>query len=360
MNTLYYGDNLFVLRRYIPDESVDLIYLDPPFNSNRSYNVLFKDESNRDSVAQITAFEDTWHWDRTAQATYQELVTNAPSAQISTVVASLRQVLGANQMMAYLVMMAARLIELHRVLKPTGSLYLHCDHVASAYLQMLLSAIFGAQNFRNIIIWKRSFTHNDARKRFANVSDHILFYTKSDEYIFQPQYVPHSEGMIADWYEYLELPDGSVRRLTKAEREGAELPSGARCFSVSDMSSPKPRKNLMYEYKGYPPPEKGWRYSKERMEQLDAEGRLLFPTNPQGRIRLKRYLDEQEGAVIGNVWTDIRHLQAKSRESLGYPTQKPIALLERIIRASSRPGDVVLDPFCGCGTAIAAAQKLGR
>ncbi|MDW8298356.1 MAG: DNA methyltransferase [Anaerolineae bacterium] len=360
MNQLYYGDNLTILRQHIPDESVDLIYLDPPFNSNRDYNILFKDESKRESVAQITAFEDTWHWDRVAQATYEQLVTESPITQVSTVIAALRQVLGANQMMAYLVMMAARLVELHRVLKPTGSLYLHCDTNAATYLQMVLNAVFGPQNFRNTIVWKRSDTHNDARKRFANVSDFIFFYTKSDQYTFQPQYVPHSAQTLSDWYQYLELPDGTIRKMTKDERRGAELPPGARRFNTADMASPKTRKNLIYEYKGYPPPEKGWRYSREKMEQLDSEGRLLFPANPKGRIMLKRYLDEQEGAVIGNVWTDIGHLRANNRESLGYPTQKPIALLERIILASSKPGDVVLDPFCGCGTAIAAAQKLGR
>ena len=357
MNTLYYGDNLTILREYIADESVDLIYLDPPFNSNRSYNVLFKDESRRDSQAQITAFEDTWHWDRTARATYDDLVLHSPNPKVSTVIAALRDVLGTNQMLAYLVMMAARLVELHRVLKPTGSLYLHCDTTAGTYLQMILNAVFGVENFRNQIIWKRSDTHNDARRRLPAVSDHIFFYSKTDQYIFNPQYTAHAERT---WYQYLELPDGTVRKMTKEERAGVPLPTGARRFNADNMASPNPRKNLMYEYKGYPPPEKGWRYARSRMEQLDAEGRLLFPADPRGRIMLKRYLDEQEGAVIGDVWTDISQLRANNRESLGYPTQKPVALLERIILSSSQPGDVVLDPFCGCGTAIAAAQKLGR
>jgi site-specific DNA-methyltransferase (adenine-specific) len=341
MNALYYGDNLFVLRRYIPDESVDLIYLDPPFNSNRSYNVLFKDESNRDSVAQITAFEDTWHWDRTAQATYQELVTNAPSGQISTVVASLRQVLGANQMMAYLVMMAARLIELHRVLKPTGSLYLHCDTTASAYLQLLLSAIFGAQNFRNQIIWKRSQPKSHVTKRMSRSYDIIFYYAKSDATPFYMPYAEYDPEYVRRFYKYVE-------------------PETGRRYWLADLTNPnKKRPNLTYEF----PPGSGivrvWRWTKERMMQAWQEGRVVI-TEGSNVPRLKRYLDEQEGMPVTDLWTDIEHLHGQNKENLGYPTQKPIALLERIIRASSRPGDVVLDPFCGCGTAIAAAQKLGR
>jgi site-specific DNA-methyltransferase (adenine-specific) len=341
MNALYYGDNLFVLRRYIPDESVDLIYLDPPFNSNRSYNVLFKDESSRDSVAQITAFEDTWHWDRTAQATYQELVTNAPSGQISTVVASLRQVLGANQMMAYLVMMAARLIELHRVLKPTGSLYLHCDTTASAYLQLLLSAIFGAQNFRNQIIWKRSQPKSHVTKRMSRSYDIIFYYAKSDATPFYATYTEHDPEYLCKFYKYVE-------------------PETGRRYQLGSLTNPnKKRPNLTYEF----PPGSGivrvWRWTKERMMQAWQEGRVVIPEG-SNVPRQKIYLDEQEGTPITDLWTDIEHLHGQNKENLGYPTQKPIALLERIIRASSRPGDVVLDPFCGCGTAIAAAQKLGR
>jgi site-specific DNA-methyltransferase (adenine-specific) len=341
MNALYYGDNLFVLRRYIPDESVDLIYLDPPFNSNRSYNVLFKDESDRDSVAQITAFEDTWHWDRVAQATYEELVTNAPSARISTAVASLRQVLGANQMMAYLVMMAARLIELHRVLKPTGSLYLHCDTTASAYLQLLLSAIFGAQNFRNQIIWKRSQPKSHVTKRMSRSYDIIFYYAKSDATPFYMPYTEHDPEYLRRFYKYVE-------------------PETGRRYRLGSLTNPnKKRPNLTYEF----PPGSGivrvWRWTKERMMQAWQEGRVVIPEG-SNVPRQKIYLDEQEGTPITDLWTDIEHLHGQNKENLGYPTQKPIALLERIIKASSQPGDVVLDPFCGCGTAIAAAQKLGR
>src|SRR5579863_119918 len=183
MNTLYYGDNLNILREYIPTESIDLIYLDPPFNSNRNYNVLFKDESGTDSEAQITAFEDTWHWNEAAQDTFQELVTQAPD-HVAKMIEALHDFIGSNQMMAYLVMMAARLVELHRVLKPTGSLYLHCDPTASHYLKIIMDTIFGPECFRSDITWKRHSGHNDAKLNFAAITDTILFYVKSGKATF--------------------------------------------------------------------------------------------------------------------------------------------------------------------------------
>ena len=358
-NTLYYGDNLDILRRYIKDESVDLIYLDPPFNSNRSYNVLFKDESGAGSDAQITAFDDAWHWGETAERTYQELIQNAPM-NVATMIDAMRQFIGRNQMMAYLVMMAARLVELHRVLKPTGSLYLHCDPTASHYLKILLDMIFGPQNFRNDISWKRSDTHNDAKYQFPAISDQLLFYTKTSHYTFNVNKTPLHDSHIQNWFVNLELSDGTVRKMTAEELKSGIIPEGARRFSISDLSSPNPRPNLMYDYKGYPFPPKGWRVSKEKMEILDNENRLLFPSKIGGRIVKKKYLNEQEGIVVGDIWTDITQLRAQDAERLGYPTQKPLALLERIINASSNLGDLVLDPFSGCGTCISAAQKLGR
>jgi site-specific DNA-methyltransferase (adenine-specific) len=191
MNTLYYGDNLKVLREHIQDESVELIYLDPPFNSNRSYNVLFKDESGNSSDAQITAFDDSWHWGETAERTYQDLVQNAPLA-VAQMIGALREFIGSNQMMAYLVMMAARLVELHRVLKPTGSLYLHCDPSASHYLKILLDMIFGPENFRNEISWKRTTAHNDP-KRWGNVHDVLFFYSKGQNPTWNAVFMEHSE-----------------------------------------------------------------------------------------------------------------------------------------------------------------------
>lgn len=340
VNTLFYGDNLDILREYIADASVDLVYLDPPFNSSRNYNVLFKDEKGVESESQITAFEDTWHWGPEAEATYNALVTEAPE-RVSEVIGGLRTIAGnTSPMMAYLVMMAARLVELHRVLKPTGSLYLHCDPTASHYLKVILDAIFGPLNYRNEIVWKRTSSHNDARRKWADVSDTILFYSKTDAYTYGVQYVPYSEEYLRDFYRHT---DGTGRR-----------------YRLSDLRSPNPRPNLMYEYKGYKPHPNGWAVSPERMAMLDEQGRLQFPKTLDGRIQQRRYLDEMPGMPVSNVWDDIRPVQAQAAERLGYPTQKPLALLERIVAASSNPGDVVLDPFCGCGTAIAAAHKLGR
>jgi len=338
-NTLFYGDNLDILREYVPDESVDLIYLDPPFNSNRSYNVLFKEESGKESASQITAFEDTWHWGEDAQRTYHDLVQKAP-ATVSTMVSALRQFIGANQMMAYLVMMSARLIELHRVLKPTGSIYLHCDPTASHYLKIVMDTIFGALNFQNEITWKRTSSHNDVRRKYAEIADILLFYSKTSNYKFQVPYRDYDESYIKDFYRFT---DEANRR-----------------YRLSDLRSPNPRPNLTYDYKGYKPHPNGWAVSREKMEKLDAEGRLHFPKKKDGRIQLKRYLDEMPGMPVGSIWDDIQPVQAQAAERLGYPTQKPLELLERIIQASSNEGDTVLDPFCGCGSAIAASQKLNR
>lgn len=338
-NFLYYGDNLHILREYIATESVDLVYLDPPFNSNRSYNVLFREESGRESEAQITAFEDTWHWSAEAAWTYEHLVTSS-DPRISSMVSALRESIGTNQMMAYLVMMTTRLVELRRILKNTGSLYLHCDPTASHYLKLILDAIFGVKSFRNEIVWQRTATKGDARIKFGAVHDVILFYTKSEQYFFKPV--------------YLEQDDSYLARFRYYDKDGKGP------YRLAPLDSPNPRPNLTYEYRGYPPPLKGWRVSKEVMEQLDAEGRLYFPKEPRGRIARKHYLGEQEGRKATDVWTDIPPLQASAAERLGYPTQKPIALLERIISASSQENDVVLDPFCGCGTTIAAAQRSGR
>jgi site-specific DNA-methyltransferase (adenine-specific) len=338
-NTLFYGDNLPILREHIPDESIDLIYLDPPFNSNRSYNVLFKDESGAEAEAQIAAFDDTWHWNAAAERTFHELMQDAPE-NVCRMLDALRGFVGANQMMAYLTMMAARLCELHRVLKPTGSLYLHCDPTASHYLKVVADSIFNPLNFRSEIIWKRHSAHNDAKQTYAAVSDTILFYSKSNRAIFNVQRAEYDPQYIENFFRYV---DEKGRR-----------------YRTNSLKSPSPRPNLTYEYKGYPPPPNGWTCNREKMEEYDRQGRLEFPKNPRGRICLKYFLDEMKGAPVPNVWDDITALSGAHAERLGYPTQKPLALLERIIQASSNEGDVVLDPFCGCGTAIAAAQKLNR
>jgi site-specific DNA-methyltransferase (adenine-specific) len=337
-NTLFYGDNLIILREHIPNESVDLIYLDPPFNSSRNYNVLFKDEHGSESEAQITAFEDTWHWNLAAEQAYSELLTEAPD-HVAKMIDSLRDFIGTNQMMAYLVMMTIRLIELHRVLKQTGSIYLHCDPTASHYLKIILDTIFGLQNFRNEIIWKRTNVHSDA-KHWSPVSDTILFYTKGTRFTWNPPYAPHSEHHVESKY-------------SSTDSEG-------RRYTLSDMTSPNPRPNMMYEWMGYSSPPNGWRYAKETMAKLHDEGHIWYPDSKAKRPRLKRFLDEMPGTLLSSIWTDITPINSQATERLGYPTQKPVALLERIIRASSNSGDIVLDPFCGCGTSIAAAQKLDR
>jgi site-specific DNA-methyltransferase (adenine-specific) len=301
--------------------------------------VLFKDESGREADAQITAFDDTWHWGMTAERTYHELVTEAPE-RVSAAMGAMRQIIGTNQMMAYLVMMTARLVELHRVLKPTGSLYLHCDPTASHYLKMILDTIFGAENFRNEIVWKRTTTHSDA-KRWSPVSDTVLYYTKTSDFTWNPQYSEHDDEYTSDKYRY-------------DDNDGRGL------YTLDNMTSPNPRPNLTYVWKGFSPPPNGWRYSKETMQKLDEEGRIWYPNTTDKRPRLKRYLSEMPGRIHDNIWLDIFPINSQAAERLGYPTQKPLALLERIIQASSNEGDIVLDPFAGCGTAIAAAHKLGR
>lgn len=338
MNRLHYGDNLDVLRLHIDDRSVDLVYLDPPFNSNADYNVLFEEHDGTRAASQIKAFEDTWHWDESAARAFDEVVE--AGGRPSQAMQAFRTFLAETDMLAYLAMMAPRLVELRRVLKPTGSLYLHCDPTASHYLKMLLDAVFGAEGYRNEIVWKRTSGHSDARRQFGDQTDNILFYANGAEAVFNPQWVPYSESYIESHY-------------SNVERDG-------RRFTTRDLRSPHPRPNLTYDYKGYKPHPNGWSVSLQRMQELDAAGLLYFPKNRTGRIRIKRYLDEMPGTTVGNLWDDIPPINSQAQERLGYPTQKPEALLERIINASTNEGDLVLDPFCGCGTAIAAAQKLQR
>ena len=343
-NHLYFGDNLDVLRRYVGDESVDLVYLDPPFNSNASYNVLFKEHDGAAAASQIQAFEDTWRWDENAARAYQEAVE--AGGKLSQALQAFRNLVGESDMLAYLAMMAPRLQELRRVLKPTGSIYLHCDPTASHYLKLLLDAVFGPKGFQNEIVWKRTTVHSDS-KTWSRVSDTLLFYTKSDRFNWHSLYDPHSE-------EYLKA------------KYGHDDDDGRGPYTLHDMTSPSPRPNMMYVWKGFPYPAKGWRFQKSTMEKLDRDGRIYYPRNKDGslntkkRPRLKRYLKEMPGLLMGNVWSDINPINSQAQERLGYPTQKPLALLERIIGASSNKGDLVLDPFCGCGTTIDAAQKLGR
>lgn len=344
MNRLYYGDNLDVLRRHVESESVDLVYLDPPFNSNASYNVLFAEKDGTQAASQIKAFEDTWEWNEDAARAFEAVVE--AGGRSSQAMQAFRALLGDSDMMAYLAMMAPRLVELRRVLKPTGSLYLHCDSAASHYLKLLLDGVFGPTNFRNEIVWKRKLGTSSSvhtSNRFGICTDSILFYAKSVDAPFAPQYNrddPAYQRYVDETFTHVD-PDG-------------------RKYQADNLANPAPRPNLMYDYKGYPHPRNGWAISLEKMEQWDREGRLHFPASKTGRIRRKRYVDELKGMPIQNLWTDIDVLSSHDAERLGYPTQKPESLLERIISASSKEGDLVLDPFCGCGTTIAAAQKLRR
>lgn len=335
---LFYGDNLDILRspkNYIPTESVDLIYLDPPFNSKADYNILFKEVSGEPATAQIQAFSDFWHWDKAAAQTKEYLtVGNEVNDKIATAADAFYRMLGQNDMTAYLFMMTTRLIELHRVLKPTGSLFLHCDSTASHYLKILLDSIFDARNFRNEIIWRRIEAHSDA-KRFGKVADRILFYSKTSEYKFNAQTIPHKK-------EYLEA------KYSHEDERGR--------YRLGDLNPPGGR-GPVYEFRGVTRP---WRFTREKMLALDKEGRIYTKSRvPQ----LKRYLNElkvQGGEVVSEVWGDIAPINSQAKERLGFQTQKPLALLERIIIACSDKGDWVLDPFCGCGTAVAASEKLER
>lgn len=336
MNRLYYGDNLDVLRRHVEDESVDLVYLDPPFNSNANYNVLFAEHDGTKAASQIKAFEDTWEWDEAAARAYEDVVEQG--GRVSQAMQAFRAFLGDSDMLAYLAMMAPRLVELRRVLKTNGSIYLHCDPTASHYLKMLMDAIFGPDNFRNEIIWRRVTAHSDSKK-WSPTADVIFYYSKSGQVVWNTPFVPHDPEYLSDKYRH------------KDERG---------IYRLDNMTSPNPRPNMMYEWKGHASPVKGWRYSKETMAKLDAENRIWYPDDKAKRPQLKRYLHDSEGMVMGTIWDDIPPINSQAQERLGYPTQKPEALLERIIKASSNEGGVVLDPFCGCGSAIAAAQKLKR
>jgi DNA modification methylase len=318
---------------------VDLVYLDPPFNSNASYNVLFAAKDGKQAAAQIQAFEDTWQWDQVAARMYDD--TLQTGGAVADVLRAFRTFLGTSDMLAYLAMMAPRLVHLHRVLKPTGSLYLHCDPTASHYLKLLLDAVFGPERFRNEIIWRRYGAHNDVgqgSRHYGRIHDTLLFYTKSDSPTWNQLFTPLDPEYIATTYRHVD-------------------PATGRKFTTTPMTGPggAEKGNPVFEFRGHT---RAWRYSKETMERLDSEGRLHF--SKTGYARQKLYLDESRGVPVQDMWLDIKALAGSNAERLGYPTQKPVALLERIVEASSNPGDLVLDPFCGCGTTIAAAQKLER
>ncbi|MBI3661998.1 MAG: restriction endonuclease [Acidobacteria bacterium] len=341
VNHLYYGDNLDVLRRYIKDESVDLVYLDPPFKSNQDYNVLFAEKDGTGAAAQFKAFEDTWEWNQESALVYQELVE--AGGRVSDVMQAFRRFLGTNDMLAYLTMMAPRLVELRRVLKETGSIYLHCDPTASHYLKLLMDAIFGPQFFRNEIVWQRTSAHANVIQKFAAVHDVLIFCSKQDGFTWNQQYLPYTQEYLETFFDQI---DAQGRRYFRRDLTA----------SMSRASS-----GQIYEWKGIkPPPSRCWAMTKERMNELEAKGRIHWPKKEGGMPRLKLYPEDLPGVPIKDIWSDIRIMHNLSAERLGYPTQKPEALLERIILTSSNEGDTVLDPFCGCGTAVVVAQRLNR
>ncbi len=341
-NKLYFGDNLDILREQVPDESVDLIYLDPPFNSNATYNVLFKEASGEGSAAQIHAFDDTWHWNIESERAYREVVTDGPK-KLADLLQAMRSFLGQNDMMAYLTMMAQRMVELHRVLKPTGSIYLHCDPTASHYLKLLMDAVFGHANFRNEVVWQRTPAKGLMKRQLPSNHDIILNYQRSAlaTWNLASAFLPYDERA---------LDEKTASKYNHRESDG-------RIYRLDNLINPNHnRPNLEYEFLGIT---KVWRWTRERMQEAYDQG-LVVQTRPGAVPRLKRYLDEQRGRPLADVWADIPPINSQAKERLGYPTQKPEALLERIIETSSNEGDVVLDPFCGCGTAVAVAERLGR
>jgi DNA modification methylase len=336
VNRLYYGDNLEVLQEHIASESVDLVYLDPPFNPNQAYNLIFGQHEITDNTAQIQAFDDTWRWTPITEEQYRNYASGALPPRVADALRAFRILLGENDAMAYLVNMAPRLVELHRVLRPAGSLYLHCDPTMSHYLKVLLDAIFSASLFRNEIIWRRTSGHSDATG-YGRVHDVLLFYIKTTSATRNRVYQSYDEQYIKKYYRYRE--EGTNRRFMSGDLSAAGLVGGG----------------YTYEWNGVT---REWRCPIETMQRYDEENRIFYTRN--GVARYKHYLDEAKGVPAQDIWLDIQALRSWHREKLGYPTQKPVRLLERIINASSNSGDVVLDPFCGCGTAVEAAERLNR
>lgn len=342
MNKLFFGDNLAVLRNDdVKPGSVDLVYLDPPFNSDARYNVLFQTPESERAGAQAEAFRDTWTWAEEANTAFDE-IHHKVRGSTARFVDALHSALGESDMMAYLVMMAVRLYELRQVMKDSGTLILHCDPTASHYLKIILDGIFGGENFKNEIIWQRSTGKSHSSRRLPSNHDTILVYsgpnaTWNADAAFKP-------------YDHQSLPLKTLEKYCHTDVSG-------RRYQLDNLINPNQnRPNLTYEFLGVT---RVWRWTRERMQAAYDAG-LIVQTAP-GRVpRLKRYLDEQKGLPLGDVWTDIAPLNSQAVERIGYPTQKPMALLERLMRLTTNEGDLVLDPFCGCGTTVEAAQHLRR
>ena len=326
--TIWTGDNLDILRG-INSGCVDLIYLDPPFNSNREY------AAPVGSKAAGAAFKDTWTLSDLDVAWLGLIADQHPAVYQLLQAGGLTHGKG---MQAYLCMMAVRLLEMRRVLKDTGSLYLHCDPTASHYLKGLMDAVFGASNFRSEITWRRTNAKGLSFRGYPSNADYLLYYSVSDDFIWHRSYRPYDQDYVQKFYRYVE-------------------PDTGRRYRLSDLTNPnRNRPNLTYEFLGVT---RVWRWTQERMQRAYEQGRVV-QSRPGAVPSQKRYLDEMPGNPVDSIWDDIRPVQAQAKERTGYPTQKPLALLERIIAASSNDGDMVLDPFAGCATACVAAEKLGR
>ncbi len=354
-NTLYYGDNLDVLRKYIPDESIDLIYLDPPFKSSQDYNILFKEQDGSRAAAQIKAFHDTWRWDQESSKSFHDVVL--AGGRTADVMVAFERFLSQNDMLAYLSMMAPRLVELRRVLKLNGSIYLHCDPTASHYLKLLMDAVFGPKFFKNEIIWKRTYSHGGA-VRYGPIHDIILFYSRSDDYLWNEQYTPYSEEYIDKFFKLIDS-DGRRYQSTILTGPGIRHGSSGKPWRGTDPTS----SGRHWAIPGYIRPLLGDLTSSDvqaALDKLDSIGRIHWPKKKKGIPRFKQYLDDMKGVNLQDIWTDIPPISSQSKERLSYPTQKPEKLLERIILSSSNEGDIILDPFCGCGTTISVAQMLNR
>ncbi len=340
MNTLFFGDNLDVMRERIPSDSVDLIYLDPPFNSKATYNIVYKSPVGAD--AQRKAFEDTWRWEDGAEAAMEGV--RRADVRIFQVLRALQGFLGQSDVMAYLAMMTVRLLEMRRVLRSTGSIYLHCDPTASHYLKIVLDAIFGQQNFRGEIIWRRT-NARATTGRWPRLHDTLLHYSKSDAFVFRSLKVKADENKLP--HTLITGKDGKKYQTYELTGPGV----------TKDGESGRP-------WRGFNPAKYGrhWANSHGTMDMWEEAGLIHWPAK-NGFPRRKSvapFDPSQREVVVGDVWTDIDRINQSSKERLGYPTQKPLALLERIISASSNAGDTILDPFCGCGTAIHAAERLNR
>ena len=365
--TLYYGDCLDWMQGW-PDECVDLVYLDPPFNSNADYNIIFGQENG--TPAQVRGFEDTWRWDEAAAQRSMQLESAVahPMHQAAT---ALRTLLGPSGMLAYLTYMGERLAEIRRLLKPTGSIYLHCDDTAAHYLKIVMDSIFGARNFCNDIHWRRATAHSDSR-RFGRISDNLLFYGKSSERFWDGDAVREQRALedVKTAYpsedERGRFRNDNLTGPRHRARRGSPSTQPWRGYDVYEMgrvwSVPKSGDYAAYIEREFIPGYRDIIDIHERLDSLDAVGLIHHPTS--GRWPgLKRYAEADRGRLPQNIiWTPtgFTNFSARRGEALGYPTQKPLALLERLIKVSSRPGDLVLDPFCGCGSAVVAAHQLGR